>query len=455
MRADSLDLPWHLACCPSSVMNRAPAPWPRRSSRSCRRCRGIAGAQTSTGATEHRRPRRPTSSTCGARFGTRTQAAEQPAWDYRKAMKAFAPVIGAKPSSGALLGVAGNIAFYRGDPATTRISSVVASLTFSTKGQTALTDRFTMFGRDDRWRLEADHRFQWTSLETAAARHQRRHRRQRARRLRLLPAAPHRVLPAAARPLRRRRPAITTITSTSDRTPTRTTTRRRPSGRRRRSCTTASAHGLPLDAQASAGPSVDLLWDTRDSFINAAHGWLAKASYRTSFDGFLGARLELAAGESRRAHLPPLSRRAAVTRSPAGCSPISIVGGVAPYLDLPGTGLDTYGRSARGYSEGQFRGERLAYGEIEYRGTLMRNGLLGMVAFVNATTISNLRAGRASVRQRRDRRRRRPSPADQQAVEDQPVLRRRRSASRGRGGSTWRSRKRSDPLDPCGVTSAS
>jgi hypothetical protein len=67
-----------------------------------------------------------------------------------------------------------------------------------------------------------------------------------------------------------------------------------------------------------------------------------------------------------------------------------IVGGVAPFLDLPGTGLDTYGRSARGYSEGQFRGERLAYGEIEYRGTLMKNGLLGMVAFVNATTISNL-----------------------------------------------------------------
>ena len=61
-------------------------------------------------------------------------------------MKAFAPVIGAKPSSGALLGVAGNVAFYRGDPATTRISSMVASLTFSTKGQTALTDRFTMFG---------------------------------------------------------------------------------------------------------------------------------------------------------------------------------------------------------------------------------------------------------------------------------------------------------------------
>lgn len=88
------------------------------------------------------------------------------AWDYRKPMMAFAPVVGAKPSSGALLGVAGNVAFYRGDPATTRISSAVASLTLSSKGQTAITDRITMFTRDDRWRVEADHRFQWTSLET-------------------------------------------------------------------------------------------------------------------------------------------------------------------------------------------------------------------------------------------------------------------------------------------------
>ena len=101
-------------------------------------------------------------------FRNKDGQATEPVWDYRKSMKAFAPVLGAKPSSGVLLGVAGNIAFYRGDPATTRISSVVASLTFSTKGQTSITDRFTMFGDGDRWRLEADHRFQWTSLETYA-----------------------------------------------------------------------------------------------------------------------------------------------------------------------------------------------------------------------------------------------------------------------------------------------
>ena len=81
-------------------------------------------------------------------------------------MVAFAPVIGAKPSSGALFGAAGNIAFYRGDPSTTHISSMVTSLTFSTKKQTSITNRFTIFARDSRWRLDGDHRFQWTSLDT-------------------------------------------------------------------------------------------------------------------------------------------------------------------------------------------------------------------------------------------------------------------------------------------------
>src|SRR5262245_14196286 len=50
-------------------------------------------------------------------------------------MKAFAPVIGVKPSAGVLFGAAGNIAYFAGDPQTTHISSVVASLTFSQKHQ--------------------------------------------------------------------------------------------------------------------------------------------------------------------------------------------------------------------------------------------------------------------------------------------------------------------------------
>jgi outer membrane protein assembly factor BamA len=151
----------------------------------------------------------------------------------------------------------------------------------------------------------------------------------------------------------------------------------------------SEARSLPLDRQISAGPSVDVLWDNRDSPINSQRGWMAKASYRMLAKGFLG-------GSSNWQKLT-IDARTYASLSPSRRHTLAVwtftdmvVGGAAPYLDLPGTGLDTYGRSARGYGEGQFRGERLAYGELEYRGTLTRNGLLGMVAFLNTTTVTNL-----------------------------------------------------------------
>ena len=86
--------------------------------------------------------------------------AEQKDWDYRETMKAVAPVIGAKPSAGALVGVAGNVAFFRGAPPATSISTVVASLTYSSKQQTALSARYTLFTNENVWRIEGDNRAQ-------------------------------------------------------------------------------------------------------------------------------------------------------------------------------------------------------------------------------------------------------------------------------------------------------
>jgi hypothetical protein len=50
-------------------------------------------------------------------------------------------------------------------------------------------------------------------------------------------------------------------------------------------------------------------------------------------------------------------------------------------------------RSGRGYAEGRFRGERLLYGEVEYRRSLTRDGVVGMVAFLNATTVGSTFTG--------------------------------------------------------------
>ena len=86
--------------------------------------------------------------------------------DYRTKMKAFAPVIGYKPTSGLMVGAAGNIASYYGDPATTHISSAVLSATFSQKKQTAISLRFKRFNGGNRWLFEGDNRAQWTSQDS-------------------------------------------------------------------------------------------------------------------------------------------------------------------------------------------------------------------------------------------------------------------------------------------------
>ncbi len=58
-------------------------------------------------------------------------------------------------------------------------------------------------------------------------------------------------------------------------------------------------------------------------------------------------------------------------------------GDMAPYLDLPSTGGDTYENSGRGYLQGRFRGRNFLYQEVEYRFPITRNRLLGGVAFIN------------------------------------------------------------------------
>jgi hypothetical protein len=68
----------------------------------------------------------------------------------------IAPVIGAKPDTGVLLGGAGNVAVYHGERSTTHISTTVFGLSVSTKGQVLSNVRFNIFheGRPlvDCWR---------------------------------------------------------------------------------------------------------------------------------------------------------------------------------------------------------------------------------------------------------------------------------------------------------------
>ena len=66
-----------------------------------------------------------------------------------------------------------------------------------------------------------------------------------------------------------------------------------------------------------------------------------------------------------------------------------VLGGHAPYLDLPATGWDTYNNMGRGYIQNRYKGNGLIGMEAEYRFGILRNGLLGGVIFANAESVED------------------------------------------------------------------
>lgn len=137
----------------------------------------------------------------------------------------------------------------------------------------------------------------------------------------------------------------------------------------------------------ASGLSLDALFDSRDNPLNAEHGFYGRASYYYNPE-FLGSdhdweSLQLEA----RAYLRmPGERRQVLAFWTQSWQTLE---GQPPYFSLPSPGWDTYGRSGRGYAAGLLRGRDWAYGEAEYRLDLMPNGLVGMVGFVNASSLSD------------------------------------------------------------------
>jgi outer membrane protein assembly factor BamA len=312
---------------------------------------------------------------------------DEASWDYRKRMTAFAPVIGYKPTSGFMFGAAGNVASYYGDPATTHISSAVLSATFSQKKQTSISGRYKRFSDGDRWMVEGDNRAQWTSqdsygLGTSTLPEEQINAKYNF--FRLYNTAYYRLHPGLFAGIGLHYNTHTDIRPGND--------VEDAAWQNSPYMQYTQLHGFPVDKQTSAGTSVNLLIEGRDNPINPDRGTYLQASYRTFYADFLG-------GDSTWQQLYVDARRYAKL-SDDGRKKLAfwafgdfVTGGYAPYLDLPATGMDTYGRSGRGYGEGRFRGERLLYGEVEYRASLMRSGLVGMVAFFNLTTVTNLETG--------------------------------------------------------------
>jgi hypothetical protein len=307
--------------------------------------------------------------------------------DYKKWMIAVAPVLTYGPTSGFGIGIAGNVAVYRGWPGTTRISSLVASATGTTKEQFLVNAKINSHSLENRWHFEGDNRLHWTSQKTYG----------------LGAATPESGAVDQKYDLYRfyetqyRRVARDVYLGAGFLYSLHTDVR--PADDDASAAWTGSPYvaysekyGFDPASQTSAGLGLYALYDGRDGSINPSRGFYANLAYRAFFADFLGGSSSWQEVLYDLRTYVRLSRDARHKLAFWAAGDL-VTGGTPPYLDLPATGMDTYGRTGRGYPQGRFRGRQLVYGEMEYRWTVTGNGLFGLVAFLNTQTLSNEETG--------------------------------------------------------------
>lgn len=147
--------------------------------------------------------------------------------------------------------------------------------------------------------------------------------------------------------------------------------------------------GFDPEGYTMNGLSANIIYDSRDNVANPYSGRYAFASFRGN-PTFLGSdqsssllwleyRDYFNLSQERPRHMIGVWSFASFLTS-----------GEAPFLALPGSGWDMFGRASRPFTQGRFRGEDLAYLEVEYRFPLLRdNDLLGGVIFANTATTSS------------------------------------------------------------------
>ncbi len=150
----------------------------------------------------------------------------------------------------------------------------------------------------------------------------------------------------------------------------------------------STEHNFNPEKYTLNGISASAIIDTRDNQLNAYTGWFLNLNFRYN--------PKLSSSQKNSTMLFAEMRHFETFKVKRHQHTIGfwvwanlVTGGEVPYLTLPAVGWDQRSRSGRGYPQGMFRGDKMIYGEFEYRFPLICNGFLGGVVFVNAVTASN------------------------------------------------------------------
>ncbi len=147
--------------------------------------------------------------------------------------------------------------------------------------------------------------------------------------------------------------------------------------------------GFDDEGYTLSGVSFNGLYDTRDNTVNPYSGRYGFISFRFNPE-FIGSDRSSTMFWAEYRDYFGLSKKRDRHLLAFWTYGSFVTSGELPYLDIPAVGWDQFGRSGRAYPQGRFRGEGLAYAEMEYRFPLQKDKeTFGGVLFVNGTTASN------------------------------------------------------------------
>jgi hypothetical protein len=150
-----------------------------------------------------------------------------------------------------------------------------------------------------------------------------------------------------------------------------------------------SFYGFSTEKYYSSALNATVMIDKRDNMIQPHKGYYLGLGLRSAYRAFGNQyNASMFQGEWRSFH--GLSKKNPTHLMAFWVLASFTKSGDFPYMILPATAYDQRGRSARGYTQGRFRGNNYMYTEAEYRFPISScGGVLGGVLFVNATTASN------------------------------------------------------------------
>jgi outer membrane protein assembly factor BamA len=150
-------------------------------------------------------------------------------------------------------------------------------------------------------------------------------------------------------------------------------------------------YGYSQTSNSVSGISLNVSYDSRDNQNNAYKGDYARVSFRINPE-VLGSEKNSTMLMADYRRFIDLSKDHRNMLCIWGLANI-VTSGTVPYMALPALAEDQNNKTGRGYAQGRFRGQKLLYGEVEYRKHLIsRRGnpdFLGMVIFVNSLTATN------------------------------------------------------------------